>query len=207
VRGQHNAAMAGAICTSCHCCSSGAVVAPTDHRFEQRSRNGSPLSFVTASESIDSDLDHKAKRRRVPSCSGEQEQLQEVEDGWQLMHSESSNVNVTSFGDVAGEFSSPGVGEAEADCVGSVKGVSLSQEYKDLKSSHYLLQAVSLLSRQIYGVLYFTAQPSEGLTAEYLASVLGVSVDAVVDAARELVCYELVSATIDQRTWAILEYW
>lgn len=83
----------------------------------------------------------------------------------------------------------------------------VSEEYKDLKSSHYLLQVVRPLSRRIYGVLYAAAQPSEGLTAEYLASSVGVTVDEVVSAARELVCYELVSATTDQRTWRILDYW
>lgn len=90
LRPQHGATMARAICPSSLDCSSGAMLAPTDESvssLEQASRNGSPLSFVTASESMESDDSRIARDAPGRRCSVEQLESKEVEDGWQLMSS------------------------------------------------------------------------------------------------------------------------
>jgi replication factor A2 len=54
--------------------------------------------------------------------------------------------------------------------------------------------------------MWRTPQGTEGLHVDEIASKLEVSVDSVVEAGQYLLSEGLIYTTVDERTWAVLEY-
>ncbi|KAN0083755.1 hypothetical protein V8E54_002843 [Elaphomyces granulatus] len=61
-------------------------------------------------------------------------------------------------------------------------------------------------ARKVYNLLKNEPQSNEGLHVQYIAAKLGVPVTEVVKAGDELVTGGLIFSTVDESTWAILEY-
>ena len=65
---------------------------------------------------------------------------------------------------------------------------------------------MSPLARRLYNALKETPQSNEGLHVQMLASQLGAGVNDVYKAAEELIGTGLIFTTVDDNTWAILEF-
>ena len=68
------------------------------------------------------------------------------------------------------------------------------------------LPPVTPMARRLYKVLKDTPQSNEGLHAQMLATLLHTEVSEVHKAAEELVQPGIIFTTVDNDTWAILEY-
>ena len=65
---------------------------------------------------------------------------------------------------------------------------------------------MSPLARRLYNALKETPQSNEGLHVQMLSSQLGAGVNDVYKAAEELIGTGLIFTTVDDNTWAILEF-
>ena len=68
------------------------------------------------------------------------------------------------------------------------------------------LPSMSPMARRIYTTLKNTPQSNEGLHVQHLASQLGAGTNDVYKAAEELLSQGLIFTTVDDNTWAILEF-
>ncbi|KKZ66845.1 hypothetical protein EMCG_07450 [[Emmonsia] crescens] len=68
------------------------------------------------------------------------------------------------------------------------------------------LPPMSPLARKVYETLSNTPQSNEGLHVQNLASLMGLPVGEVYKGGEELLSHALIFPTVDDNTWAILEY-
>ena len=68
------------------------------------------------------------------------------------------------------------------------------------------IPAMSPVARRMYNALRDTPQSNEGLHVQMLASQLGVGISDVHKAAEELIGIGLAFTTVDDNTWALLEF-
>lgn len=68
------------------------------------------------------------------------------------------------------------------------------------------LPSMSPMARRLYNSLKETEQSNEGLHVQQLASLLGAGVNDVYKASEELLGSGLIFTTVDDNTWAILEF-
>ncbi|KAL2362148.1 hypothetical protein RJZ56_004938 [Blastomyces dermatitidis] len=68
------------------------------------------------------------------------------------------------------------------------------------------LPPMSPLARKVYETLSNTPQGNEGLHVQNLASMMGLPVGEVFKGSEELLSHGLIYPTVDDNTWAILEY-
>ena len=76
----------------------------------------------------------------------------------------------------------------------------------DIAANGRALPAMTPLARRLYIALKDTVQSNEGLHVQMLASQLQSPVNDVYKAAEELVGTGLIFTTVDDHTWALLEY-
>jgi replication factor A2 len=68
------------------------------------------------------------------------------------------------------------------------------------------LPNMTSLARRLYNALKETPQSNEGLHVQLLASQLQAGVNDIYKAAEELIGIGLIFTTVDDNTWAILEF-
>ncbi|KAI9732371.1 MAG: replication factor A protein 2 [Cirrosporium novae-zelandiae] len=68
------------------------------------------------------------------------------------------------------------------------------------------LPALSVVGRRVYAALKDTPQNNEGLHVQHIASAVGMEVNDVLKGGDELLAQGLIYTTVDDQTWAILEY-
>ena len=69
-----------------------------------------------------------------------------------------------------------------------------------------VLPPMTPLGRRIYNLLKESPQSNEGLHVQQLASQLGASVNDIYKASEELLSTGMIFTTVDDNTWAILEF-
>ena len=65
---------------------------------------------------------------------------------------------------------------------------------------------VSASARKVYTVLKNSPQSNEGLHVQNVAANLGMPVQEVMKAGDELLGHSLIFTTVDDNTWAVLEF-
>ena len=65
---------------------------------------------------------------------------------------------------------------------------------------------VSPGARRVYGALKTTPQNNEGLHVQNIAATLGMQIADVMKAGDELLSHGMIFTTVDDNTWAILEF-
>ena len=65
---------------------------------------------------------------------------------------------------------------------------------------------VSVSARKVYQVLKTSVQSNEGLHVQNVAAMLGMPVQEVMKAGDELLGHSLIFTTVDDNTWAVLEF-
>ncbi|KAL2822974.1 hypothetical protein BJX63DRAFT_2918 [Aspergillus granulosus] len=68
------------------------------------------------------------------------------------------------------------------------------------------LPAMTPLAKRVYNLLRTEPQTNEGMQAQQIAAKLGVSIGDVARAGDELLNAAVIYSTVDEQTWAILEY-
>ena len=68
------------------------------------------------------------------------------------------------------------------------------------------LSNVGQMARRVYQTLKSSPQSNEGLHVHNIAASLGVNVNEVVNAGNELLEHSLIFTTVDDLTWALLEF-
>ncbi|KAL3458111.1 hypothetical protein BJX64DRAFT_234244 [Aspergillus heterothallicus] len=68
------------------------------------------------------------------------------------------------------------------------------------------LPAMTPLAKRVYNLLKTEPQSNEGMQAQQIAAKLGVSIGDVARAGDELLNAAVIFSTVDEQTWAILEY-
>lgn len=86
---------------------------------------------------------------------------------------------------------------------GATNGATVGTE---TASNGRSMPKMSPLGRRMYNLLKETAQSNEGLHVQMLASQLGVGVNECYKEAEELLAVGLIFTTVDDNTWAVLEY-
>lgn len=69
-----------------------------------------------------------------------------------------------------------------------------------------MMPNVSMTARRVYQILKSSPQSNEGLHMHNIAASLGVNVNEVVKAGNELLEHSLIFTTVDDSTWALLEF-
>ena len=69
-----------------------------------------------------------------------------------------------------------------------------------------MMPNVSVNARKVYAVLKNSPQSNEGLHVQNVAASLGLPVNEVMKAGDELLGHSLIFTTVDDNTWAILEF-
>ena len=65
---------------------------------------------------------------------------------------------------------------------------------------------ISVSARKVYQVLKTSVQSNEGLHVQNVAAMLGMPVQEVMKAGDELLGHSLIFTTVDDNTWAVLEF-
>ena len=65
---------------------------------------------------------------------------------------------------------------------------------------------VSIGARKVYGVLANSLQNNEGLHVQNIAASLQMNVQEVMKAGDELLSHSMIYTTVDDNTWALLEF-
>ena len=90
---------------------------------------------------------------------------------------------------------------------GGVYGQDQSGGYADEASTNDArVRAVSPNARKVYHTLKGTPQSNEGLHVQNIAANSGLQVADVLKAGEELLSHSMIFTTVDDNTWALLEY-
>ena len=68
------------------------------------------------------------------------------------------------------------------------------------------LQTVSMNARRVYSTLKNSPQNNEGLHVQNIATLGGMTVNDVMKAGEELLSHSMIFTTVDDNTWALLEF-
>lgn len=97
----------------------------------------------------------------------------------------------------------PGAG-ANGHAAGGMNGVKMDSEETAMNGR--AMPAMSPLARRLYNALKDTPQSNEGLHVQQLSTQLSVPTNDMYKAAEELLSQGLIFTTVDDNTWAILEF-
>ena len=97
------------------------------------------------------------------------------------------------------QFTNPG-GAAGAN------GDSYGQQEGEMGMNGRAMPPVSVSARRVYEVLKNSPQSNEGLHVQNVAASLGMPVQEVMKAGDELLGHSLIFTTVDDNTWAVLEF-
>ena len=69
-----------------------------------------------------------------------------------------------------------------------------------------MMPPVSASAKKVYGILKTSPQSNEGLHIQHVAATLNMPVQEVIKAGDELLNHSLIFTTVDDYTWAVLEF-
>ena len=101
------------------------------------------------------------------------------------------------------QFTNPG-GQQAADGQGQQEGGYGAGD--NMSMNGRAMPNVSVNARKVYSVLKNSPQSNEGLHVQNVAASLGLGVQEVMKAGDELLEHSLIFTTVDDNTWAILEF-
>ncbi len=101
------------------------------------------------------------------------------------------------------QFTNPG-GQQAADAQGQHDGGYGGGD--NLGMNGRPMPNVSVNARKVYSVLKNSPQSNEGLHVQNVAASLGLGIQEVMKAGDELLGQSLIFTTVDDNTWAILEF-
>jgi replication factor A2 len=100
----------------------------------------------------------------------------------------------------------PGQNPSRVEAGSSGAGMGVTDDYGAAAKGRPL-PPMSPGARKVYNLLKSEPQSNEGLHVQYIAAKLGVPVTEVVKAGDELLTESVIFITVDENTWAIMEYY